>query len=160
MIGTNHGGNDTGDGRLPSAPGSGASHEAASASSPKASIPSAWPQFNMNHEVAVRLTEDGLAIMRRNHDRLNAGHLFPGNRPGLLGDFKPPKTDAEGWTRFQLWSLMHEFGAEIFMGRPVPFETTILLDASAIEARKAVTRSGTVADESAGPKDDAQEVHP
>jgi hypothetical protein len=126
-----------------------------------ASVPNAWPMFNLNHEVAVKLTEEGLDILRRNHDRLNAGYLFPGNKPGLLGEFRPPKTDAEGWTRFQLWALMHEFGADILMGRPVPFETAIRLDASAIEARRAETvQHGSVADESAVAKPDAQRTHP
>jgi hypothetical protein len=96
-----------------------------------ASVPNAWPMFNLNHEVAVKLTEEGLDILRRNHDRLNAGYLFPGNKPGLLGEFRPPKTDAEG------------------------------LDASAIEARRAETvQHGSVADESAVAKPDAQRTHP
>jgi len=80
-----------------------------------------WMRFNMNHAVKVKLTEYGLSILRANNDKLND------ETEGAFGPFKPPKTDQEGYTEYQLWVLMSEFGQKLWNGCNPPFETEILL---------------------------------
>ncbi len=79
------------------------------------------PKINMNDTVRVRLNEAGLAILRNAHDELYT-------RIGTPRPFVPPKVDAEGYSKTQLWSLMQDFGQHIHLGCIVPFETTILLE--------------------------------
>ena len=76
-------------------------------------------EFNINNYVRVRLTETGINTLRDNHDALN------GFAHGVLGDFAPPKEDKGGWSRWQLWELMHQLGPSCMNGFNVPFETTI-----------------------------------
>jgi hypothetical protein len=74
--------------------------------------------FNVNETVRVKLTERGLQTLRERHDEI--ARQYP-----AFGSFKPPKTDADGWSEFQLWSLMRSLGPHILMGGPTLFETTI-----------------------------------
>lgn len=79
---------------------------------------SEWKPINLNDEVMVRLKPRGLEILRSNHYALL----------GPLGErhpFKAPEVDEDGWSRFQLWTLMQEFGPHISIGMDVPFETEI-----------------------------------
>lgn len=39
--------------------------------------------------------------------------------------YTPPKEDASGWSKWQLWSLMEAFGPHIHLGSENCFETTI-----------------------------------
>lgn len=112
-----------------------------------ASIPSAWLSFNVNDEVRVKLTTVGIERMRRRHDELNK---VVG---GALGAFRQPKVDDDGWSRFQLWTLISELGGALTMGRPVPFETTMQISAQAIEARRAETGTGSVHESAVGNAD-------
>lgn len=89
----------------------------------KPAAANAWRELNLNHRVRIRLTPEGIDHLRRNHDSLNEF------AKGLLGDFIPPKQDAEGWSEWQLWAVMHELGGAITMGSKVPFETTIQVPA-------------------------------
>jgi hypothetical protein len=41
--------------------------------------------------------------------------------------YRPPEEDAEGWSKWQLWSLMSLFGPCMHMGCDVPFETDMRL---------------------------------
>jgi len=76
-------------------------------------------EFNVNNCVKVKLTEVGLDILRQRHD-------FDANlAPRILGAFTPPPTDADGWSKFQLWELCNKFGEQMYNGGSVPFETTI-----------------------------------
>jgi hypothetical protein len=110
----------------------------------RASIPSAV-RFNVNEYVRVKLTECGLKLLREDHARWKA--LYPSS----FGEFTPPKTDADGWSEWQLWCLMARFGEYITMGMTAPFETEIefKLPASAIEARSDATGTGAAEGESA-----------
>jgi hypothetical protein len=45
--------------------------------------------------------------------------LWPGTK------FPLPTEDAEGFSTWQLWALMADFGEHIAMGLEVPFETSI-----------------------------------
>lgn len=73
-------------------------------------------KFNINSKVRVRLTERGRRIHRENFWN-------------LMGDkhkYKPPE-EVDGWSEWQMWELMHEFGANCYNGCTVPFETEIEL---------------------------------
>jgi len=71
-------------------------------------------RININDEVRVRLTDKGRAILVNNHIR-----LLPHQQ------FVPPEEDAGGWSTWQLWRLMQEFGESMHNGCEVPFETEI-----------------------------------
>jgi hypothetical protein len=75
-------------------------------------------RFNINDNVRVRLTDEGRAIHRKIWDDLRAEHP-------LVGPYTPPKEDADGFTRWQLWRLMQDFGPAIRMGFRPPFEPDI-----------------------------------
>jgi hypothetical protein len=74
--------------------------------------------FNVNDKVRVRLTDTGRRILKLNHDAVFIGELaekYP---------YEPPKEE-DGWSEWQMWSLMNELGQHCRMGCPQPFETTI-----------------------------------
>lgn len=60
--------------------------------------------FNINYNVKVKLTKKGRSL---------AKYL--------------PKEDDDGYTTWQLWVLMNEFGEHMIIGLDVPFETNIIL---------------------------------
>lgn len=74
--------------------------------------------FNINETVLVKLTDHGRSVRAREHARWTA-------EAGVKLEYHPPKEDAEGWSSWQLWSLMREFGPHIYMGGPLCFETAI-----------------------------------
>lgn len=80
--------------------------------------PVAWQPFNINHEVRVKLTDVGRAAHRRNHNELFWPHADK-------IAYTPPVEDADGWSTWQLWELMHELGKLCRNGAKVPFETEI-----------------------------------
>lgn len=64
---------------------------------------------NMNQRARVRLTRWGRARIQKNAQRLGV----------------PPieRVETDGWTEWQLWELMSEFGMDCFMGgNELPFE--------------------------------------
>lgn len=74
--------------------------------------------FNVNNEVWVRLTDEGRRQLNRNRE----GSALPhGKFPGL------PVEDADGFSKWQLWDLMSQFGPHMFNGCEIPFETEIYL---------------------------------
>ena len=76
-------------------------------------------KFNINEKVRVKLTEHGRALHREDHKKLWA-HLEQ-----KAPKYTPPKEDAEGWSEWQLWELMQNFGSHIGLGFRTPFETEI-----------------------------------
>lgn len=78
-------------------------------------------KFNINDEVRVRLTDVGRAIHRKNHDDL----FKAWGARGVMPEYRPPKEDPGGWSTWQLWDLMHEFGRHCYNGAKIPFETEI-----------------------------------
>lgn len=64
--------------------------------------------LNINENVFVRLTDHGRDILRKN------------------GVEVPPE-DAKGYSRWQLWCLMQEFGPYIGMGRTNPFDLNLYI---------------------------------
>lgn len=75
--------------------------------------------FNLNHSVFVKLTEHGRKIHRQAHADLNA------SCGGRLGPYSPPLEDNDGWSRWQLWELMHTFGPHVYNGCKAPIHTII-----------------------------------
>lgn len=74
--------------------------------------------FNINDEVWLKLTDKGREIHRA---------AVP---PDLL---KFVETDANGWTRFQLWEAMRIFGKHLCNGCSLAFETTIRIETKPVE---------------------------
>lgn len=79
-----------------------------------------FQNLNINQYVRVKLTDQGRALHRQNHDE------FVAQLPKSTSlRYTPPTEDAEGWSEWQLWHLMQEFGHHMSMGKLPPFETTI-----------------------------------
>ena len=79
-------------------------------------------QFNINDRVRVKLTDHGRQLHRKAHEAF-------WSQPGLgsirRSQYEAPKEDAEGWSVWQMWSLMETFGKHCGLAKPLPFETTI-----------------------------------
>lgn len=73
-------------------------------------------EFNINDHVRVKLTPRGHALHRQHFAELGCLQYFA------------PEIDDEGWTRFQLWSLMSIFGQYMSCGGELVFETTIRME--------------------------------
>ena len=72
-------------------------------------------KLNINDKVRVRLTDLGREELVRGHEK-----LFRGRWP-----YRAPHEDAEGWSEWQLWDLMHRLGHMCSLGSRLPFETVI-----------------------------------
>ncbi len=70
-------------------------------------------KFNINCYVKVRLTDVGINELKRQHAALGFDRKFS------------IKVDSDGFTRFQMWSLMEELGHLCHLGFSQPFETDI-----------------------------------
>ena len=78
--------------------------------------------FNINQSVKVRLTQGGKNLLQRKRAELLQGMdgKISANAWAL------PTEDADGWSEWQLWELMREFGQHIYVGQiNPPFELTI-----------------------------------
>lgn len=74
--------------------------------------------FNINYSVLVKLNQRGLDELKRQYDDLRS-------KVTSLPEWEPPKTDEDGYTKFQLWSLMKELGHLCGLGLEPPFDTKI-----------------------------------
>lgn len=81
---------------------------------------SGWQAINMNEKVRVKLTDRGRTVHLENHVELMTS--LP--KDATL-KYCHPKEDKDGWSEWQLWSLMQEFGAHMLMRWEPPFETTV-----------------------------------
>lgn len=80
--------------------------------------------FNINNYVKVKLTEEGLKILKSQYNEM-LKQMAPQARKSM-GPFKPPKVDKNGYSEFQLWGLMQHFGSYMFNGNMnPPLELTI-----------------------------------
>ena len=79
-------------------------------------------KFNVNDYVKVKLNDRGLEILKKQYDDLAAE--FPSLKKE---EFQPPKTDENGYCKFQLWVLMETFGSSIGLSFIPPFETEIII---------------------------------
>jgi hypothetical protein len=72
-------------------------------------------KFNINDSVKVRLTDHGRRVREAN--------FLP-----LVKDYGCtyfPMKEVDGWSTWQLWTLMREFGDETYLGGQMCFETEI-----------------------------------
>jgi hypothetical protein len=82
--------------------------------------------FNINFQVKVRLTPLGRAQLQTDHAiwvAQNGGTRLPLE----VRTFQAPPEDAEGWSTWQLWALMHAFGRHLYNGCSMPFHPNIRL---------------------------------
>lgn len=90
-------------------------------------------RFNLNDNVKVKLNEYGHQIHKQWHaDFLDL--LRPEYR--MNHPYRPPTEDEEGYSSWQLWSLMQIFGPHIELGRFPPFSTEMILVGCEIEETK------------------------
>ena len=78
-------------------------------------------KFNINHNVKVKLTSYGVDILKMQHDEIQSMCKSD------IGEFKLV-LDKDGYCSMQLWDLMKTFGDYMIMGRPLPFETEIVIE--------------------------------
>lgn len=78
--------------------------------------------FNMNDYVRVKLTAEGKAMLAREAAELRRSH------PKVTWSYIPPLEDEEGYSKWQLWKLMSEFGPHIHLGCRMLFDPVILFD--------------------------------
>ena len=76
-------------------------------------------KFNMNDCVKVKLTIKGREAHRKNHENLIMRF------PNLKLKYVPPKEDDEGYSKWQLWCLMEEFGKHVHIGMDSLFDSDI-----------------------------------
>lgn len=85
--------------------------------------------ININSYIWVKLTEEGKKIILMKEVN-NFGKPVPIKR----------KTK-NGYTRFQLWEVMHLFGEELYNGNnKLPIETNIKIEENDLKARAPYTR--------------------
>jgi hypothetical protein len=77
-----------------------------------------WLDFNINEAVMVKLNDEGVRLLKRNHDA-----LWPRGAPFPFVD--PRERGQGGWVRYQMWQLMEDFGPYMSLGSANPFDTTI-----------------------------------
>ena len=77
-------------------------------------------KINMNDNVKVRITEYGRECLMKNAVEIRQA----------FSTYEPLQKieDEEGWSEWQLWRLMDEFGKYLHCGNKIPFETTIIID--------------------------------
>lgn len=80
--------------------------------------------FNINNYVKVKLTDLGKETLLRDNNEFWIKH----NKPEFIENFALPKEDIMGYSTFQLWSLMSKFGPYLGNGRPLMFETEIIIE--------------------------------
>lgn len=77
-------------------------------------------KFNVNGWVKVRLNDYGVQILRNNHIELM-------RRLPVRLAFKEPARDEEGYSSFQMWAFMQEFGSHMILGCEIPFDSEIII---------------------------------
>jgi len=80
--------------------------------------PSKPKVLNVNSTVRVKLTDHGRAVHAKDHADCWGS-------AGVIRPYTPPKEDAEGWSRWQLWVLMQTFGPHTYLGGRPCFEADI-----------------------------------
>jgi len=81
-----------------------------------------WNDFNINDNVRVRLTDHGRDVHRRQFDLMRQ-HIKETMRDEW--QYAAPKEDADGWSTWQLWSLLNTFGPHVWIMGEMCFATQI-----------------------------------
>jgi hypothetical protein len=82
--------------------------------------------FNINEHVLVQLTQRGRDLHRANWESLMEKFQTPSGNPRFA--YRPPEEDSDGYSRWQMWHLMHTFGPNMGLASEVPFYTTIKIE--------------------------------
>lgn len=77
-------------------------------------------KFNVNNWVKVKLTDRGFDILRLQHEVLRLS--VPS-----IGEFRSPEVDSDGYSKFQLWCFMQDFGPHVGLGIEMPFDSEIII---------------------------------
>lgn len=83
--------------------------------------------FNINQYVWVKLTKRGLDELEKEHNSYRYAY------PKAFDEWKAPEVDNEGYSKFQLWSLISEFGSSMKFGEIAPFCGDIRFDKNDLE---------------------------
>lgn len=78
--------------------------------------------FNVNQYVLVKLTEFGKVQLCKDHYE-----FWIATGRSNIPEFKLPKEDSHGYSKWQLWSLMEHLGKYCHLGNKLPFETDIII---------------------------------
>ena len=79
--------------------------------------------LNVNEKVKIKMTDYGRSVLAIDHVS------FWSKRKQFVS-YVPPKEDEDGWSTWQIWSLMNAFGKYMYPGAPLCFETIMKLDKS------------------------------
>lgn len=90
-----------------------------------------WVEFNINHEVRIKLLPRGVEILKK-HWSLG---MKAGDTPERVLDIVHPDWRT-GYIVMQMWNLLEVFGPTSGLGVAKDFETTIQLEAKALTPSK------------------------
>ncbi|QDV86931.1 hypothetical protein [Planctomycetes bacterium TBK1r] len=76
--------------------------------------------FNLNDYVYVRLTEHGRQVHREWFESVMSGNLWDAG-------YTKPVEDDDGWSKWQMWSLINVFGNHVYMGAKPCFDMNVKL---------------------------------
>jgi hypothetical protein len=79
-------------------------------------------EFNINNYCFVQLTDAGRKELKRQHDEINEC------LKGSLGDYEPTEEDENGWSKWQMHSIMNQLGSMLINGGDLPFQAVIRID--------------------------------
>ena len=74
--------------------------------------------FNINNYILVKLTKSGLKELEQQHNQLK--EVSPN-----IGDYNPPETNDEGYSKWQAWELFSKLGYMLDDFKVCPFDTNI-----------------------------------
>jgi hypothetical protein len=86
-------------------------------------------EFNLNNIIHVKLNEMGYKILAERHNS------FVGRIPKWetrTPEYYEEKADAEGYTKFQAWEFVQDFGEATRLGMMLPYDTNILINSKDI----------------------------
>lgn len=78
--------------------------------------------FNINEYIKVRLTDYGRKMHRKNYDEFWGKIAVP-----RIIDYIPPIEDEDGWSTWQMWTFMEQFGRYMRLGEKNVIETNIII---------------------------------
>lgn len=112
---------------------------------------------NLNDFVWVRLKDHGRAMLRESDARWSTHYS---SSYGRLATAEKQELENAGWSRWQLWSLIQEFGHALYLGCDPPFETTIRLVEPRIgSGTQAAMEPADATHRSAAPKSSSPSTH-
>jgi hypothetical protein len=81
--------------------------------------------INLNDYVLIQLRPKGRVMLAEQDARWSKLYA---TTYGRLPTAEKQEADNDGWSRWQLWSLIEAFGPALYLGCDPPFETTIRIE--------------------------------